>query len=139
MLPPLRAVWPLPPLPLVLPWPLPSPQPTRFFRCTAPFTFFSSWSFMDFPREGRRASSMQRATRIYFEMRSARFAGRRNIFGKAELAEAFERRVHDSDVVRGTHRLRENVLHAGGFEDRTHTTTSDEAGAGRRGLEHDAA
>src|SRR5581483_5782471 len=48
MLPPERAVWPLPPLPLVLPWPPPSPQPTRFLRCTAPFTFRSSWSFIWF-------------------------------------------------------------------------------------------
>src|SRR4051812_12728362 len=48
MLLPERADWPLPPRPLVLPWPPPSPQPTRFFRCTAPGTFFSSCSFIWF-------------------------------------------------------------------------------------------
>src|SRR5437016_5522972 len=52
MLLPERAVWPLPPRPLVLPWPPPSPQPTRFLRCTAPGTFFNSWSFMDGSSEG---------------------------------------------------------------------------------------
>src|SRR5216117_1313709 len=33
---PERAVWPLPPRPLVLPWPLDSPWPRRLRRCLAP-------------------------------------------------------------------------------------------------------
>src|SRR5262245_47724132 len=47
--------------------------------------------------------------------------------------------MHDRDVVRGTHRLREDVLHARGLEYGAHTTTGDEAGTGRSRLEHDAA
>src|SRR5687768_12869848 len=65
MLPPERAVWPLPPRPLVLPWPPPSPQPTRFFRCTAPGTFFNSWSLILVPVEAPRAAQRQRTTRIF--------------------------------------------------------------------------
>src|SRR6185295_5393192 len=33
---PERAVWPLPPRPLVFPWPLDSPCPNRLRRCLAP-------------------------------------------------------------------------------------------------------
>src|SRR5947208_12631937 len=33
---PVRAFWPLPPRPAVLPWPLACPRPTRFFSFTPP-------------------------------------------------------------------------------------------------------
>src|SRR5947209_16685920 len=127
MLPPERAVWPLPPRPEVLPWPPPSPQPTRFLRCTAPGTFLSSWSFMDFligapPRSaGTELGFKGRGTKAG----SARFANARDVFRETQLEQAVERRMHDGDVIRGTHRFREDVLHAGGFEDSAHAATRD--------------
>src|SRR3954467_9005512 len=140
MLLPERAVWPLPPRPLVLPWPPPSPQPTRFFRCTAPGTFFSSWSFMWFLRRrpGGAAARDSDLIKIFCDDRpkparcaaSVNLAHRRDVLRQPELHQAVQRRMHHGDVVRRTHRLGENVLHAGRFEDGAHSATSNEAGAG---------
>src|SRR6187551_353475 len=65
-------------------------------------------------------------------------ANLRDVLGETELLQTREGRVHDGNMVRGTHRLREDVLHAGGFEDRAHAPTGDETGTRRGGLEHDA-
>src|ERR1035437_457962 len=43
--------------------------------------------------------------------------------------------MHDRDVILGPHRLGEDILDAGSFEDRAHTATSDQAGTGRSGLQ----
>ena len=88
---------------------------------------------------GRRAVNTDKVRGALSEVRLARLADVRDVLGKAQLEEAVERGVHDRDVVRGTHRLRKNVFHTGGFKDRAHTTTGDKTGAGRGGLEHHAA
>src|SRR5688500_14105141 len=107
----------------------------------APGTFFSSWSFMSGSSGGRRAPQTCDARLGYYFAKcdSGRLAQSRDVLREAELAQTGERRVHDGDVIRGTHRLREDVLHAGRLEDGTHAATGDEAGAGRGGLEHHAA
>src|SRR5208282_2403084 len=60
---PERAVWPLPPRPLVLPWPLDSPWPRRLRRCLAPGRGLRScrrikirrWRAVELPRQAEPA------------------------------------------------------------------------------------
>src|SRR5258708_2660778 len=128
---PERALWPLPPRVEVLPWPPPSPQPTRFLRCTAPGTFVRLWRrilvFPDFwapppAREGRLGVCQLGAESL-------------EVLLKAELAQAVERGVDDGDVVLGAHRLGEDVVDARGLEDGADAAAGDQAGAVGGGTE----
>src|ERR1700685_4233350 len=95
MLEPERADCPFPPRPLVLPWPPPSPQPTRFLRWMAPSTFFSSWSFIVFSSEAPRPAFARGGTRIRLDVwvsgdRALGLAQLGEVLGEAQL----EQRVH---------------------------------------------
>src|ERR1700690_557858 len=140
MLEPDRADWPLPPRPLVLPWPPPSPQPTRFFRWMAPSTFLSSWSFMGFSCWRRPTPPLGGAAGLGFSRVSSVLAQLLEVLSEPELKQGLDRGVHDGDVVLGPHRLREHVLDARGLEHGAHAAAGDEAGArGGRPEEHLAA
>src|ERR1700679_3948745 len=109
MLEPERADCPFPPRPLVLPWPPPSPQPTRFLRWIAPGTFLSSWSFMVYSSEAPRPA--HGGTELGWVERDALgLAELREALGQVELEERVDRSVDDRDVVLRTHRLRQDVL-----------------------------
>src|SRR6478736_16535 len=137
MEPPERPFWPLPPEPEVLPWPLPSPQPTRFLRCTAPLTLTRLWRrIFLIPKFGAARRIAPDDSDYYWTILSAEGL---EVFREAQLAQAIERRVDDGDVVLRTHRLGEDVVDAGRFEDRADTAAGDEAGTGGSGAKEDLA
>src|SRR6185436_579771 len=118
---PERAVWPLPPRPEVLPWPLDSPLPRRLRRCLAP---------------GRGFKSCKRITVLCSQARSGRLSLRNgcrrrgfgfhrdsaatiDFFALAQLQQRVQCRFDDVGRVLGTERLAEDILHARGFEHST--------------------
>src|SRR6267154_1307433 len=98
MEPPERPFWPLPPTPEVLPWPPPSPQPTRFLRCTAPLTLTRLWRRIFWiPDLGAPARGKRGPTRIN-EVSDRLGAEGLEVFLEAQLAQAVEGRMDDGDV-----------------------------------------
>src|SRR3954470_10358264 len=141
MEPPERPFWPLPPTPEVLPWPPPSPQPTRFLRCTAPLTLTRLWRRIFWiPKFWRRLRDCGNDSDLFLQGDDRLSAEGLEVLLEAQLAQAVEGRVNDGDVVLRTHRLGENVMDARGLEDSAHAAAGDEAGAGgSRAEEHLAA
>src|SRR5882672_11333364 len=92
---PERAVWPLPPRPLVLPWPLDSPWPRRLRRCRAPGRGFKSCKRI--AKSGRQAGDSRGGRRdgLRGGHRLLRFlygktAALVNIFAQTQLLEPGE-------------------------------------------------
>ena len=74
----------------------------------------------------------------WVELKSACRADLGDVRRQTQLQQTVERGVHDSDVVRGTHRLGQNILNTSSLEDGANATAGDETGAGRSGFEHHA-
>src|SRR3954463_12742919 len=114
MEPPERPFWPLPPAPEVLPWPPPSPQPTRFLRWTAPLTLTRLWRrIFLIPKFGAVRRMSPDDSDCYGMILGAEGL---EVFRQAQLAQAIERRMDDGDVVLRTHRLGEDVVDTGRLE-----------------------
>src|SRR4051812_21074315 len=83
---PERAVWPLPPRPLVLPWPLDSPEPSRLRRCFAPGRGLKSCKRIKFPLGDDRGCRRWQRGRLRDARRSdGHAAAAINILAHAQL------------------------------------------------------
>src|SRR5437867_1896280 len=118
---PERAVWPLPPRPLVLPWPLDSPWPSLLRRCLAP---------------GRGLRSCKRikisSRRQWFLHTQFQAAAAVNVRAQAKLLQRRLGRLRNVCGIFRAQRFAQYVFHAGRFQDRAHRLAGDDAGA-RRG------
>src|SRR5216684_4304902 len=122
---PERAVWPLPPRPLVLPWPLDSPWPSRLRRCLAPGRGLKSCKRIK--RSGRGGRRFDRfGRRPYFEAATAV-----DVVPQAELLQRAQRGFHDVGRVLRAERLGQYILEPDGFEDRPDGFAGDHSRSGR--------
>src|ERR1043166_8518361 len=130
---PERAVCPLPPRPLVLPWPLDSPCPSRLRRCLAPGRGFKSCKrILNCDNWGcrRRWRCRFYFARLYFDAAAAH-----DVRAQSELLQSSHRRLDDVGWIIRTERLAQNILHAGGFENGSNGFPGDNACSRRGGAQ----
>src|SRR6266700_4479760 len=122
---PERAVCPLPPRPLVLPWPLDSPWPSRLRRCLAPGRGLRSCKRINKSGRGHRRFN-RFGRRLYFETATAI-----DVIAQAELLQRAQRGFHDVVRVLRAERLGQYILEADGFENRADGFAGDDSRSGR--------
>jgi hypothetical protein len=102
---------------------------------------FNVLKFVEFHIGSCRGSPHPHECGVELGLSESELAGRPDLGDvrrEAQLKQTVERSVHHGDVVRRTHRFRQNILHTGGLKDGANATTGDKARARRRGLEHNA-
>src|SRR5207253_1722704 len=112
---PVRAFWPLPPRPAVLPSPLAWPRPTRFFSFPPP------------PPGG-----VPLVRPHLGQLLAAQASG---LLGAAELAQPVQGRLHHVVRISRALRFRQDVPDAHGLEHRADAAAGDDPGSFARGLE----
>src|ERR1051326_6712589 len=120
---PVRAVWPLPPRPLVLPWPLERPWPRRFVRCLAPGRLLSVCKRI--PME-----ILLRFAVLLFDA-----ANPKNLVTHAQVMERFHRRLDDVQGVARTEGLGQQITNARRLDDGANAPASDDACTRRCGTQ----
>src|SRR5207245_4461964 len=124
---PERAVWPLPPRPLVLPWPLDSPWPRRFRRCLAPGRGFRScnrivetwcvvrgaWcvkqAYLDYGRFSGRSGGWRRRGFNFLDLHAAASV---NVFAEAQAEQSLQRGFDHIGGIFRAERLAQDIFHA---------------------------
>src|SRR5687767_13848563 len=126
---PERAVWPLPPRPEVLPWPLDSPWPRRLRRCLAPGRGFKSCKRIKLSCYGAGFGRFGRTQRFGSNGNTAAAI---NLIAQAELLQSVQRGFNDIRRVFRTERFAQDILHASRLEHGANGLAGDDTGSRRR-------
>src|SRR6187431_2164085 len=120
---PERAVWPLPPRPEVLPWPLDSPWPRRLRRCLAPGRGFKSCKRINQLSCDR--SNYGRGLFLFiFQGDAATFV---NIFAQTQSLQRSKRGLDHIGSVLRTERFAQHIFETHGFENGTNGFAGDDS------------